>query len=685
MRAFRCFTLLLITVTLVLPQAALSAQRIVLLESFTNVSCPPCATSNPITHQFVEDYGTVLVLNVQYHMSWPSATDPFYLTDTAANDAARAYYGVNGVPDLVTDGSNEPSPGSYAELERSVQPRILTDAPLEIVITPIVVGDQITVDVDVTAVSDVPAAGLVLRIAIVEPYVAYASPPGSNGETEFHCSMRDMLPAFGGTALSITNGQTLHFSEVGTLDPTWQDVYVVAWVQNNENKEVLQTASTLVRPDYAMFYGSIKGGDIADLATMASFPTVVCNVGTQSDVYDLHLDKNLPLGWAASVCIGVTCYPPFVTEFEVPLASLVQQEVLIDITPLETAGSGTVTMTATSRNDPTQSWSKTLMVMTAGDDVLLVDDDGGEAWETFYAQAIGSTAKTHAIWDANAFGSPNGDQLDHYGTVVWSSGFGPPTKDAVTGLTSYLDAGGNLLLSGQLIGYYTFGSGAPLAGQAFYNDYLGANYIAYITTGPSVEGIPGDVLSDGMVFDLGGGDGADNSSYPEEIEAYGDGVLSMVFTKNAGSGAVHLDNGTFKTVFLSFGFEGIATQADRDLLMSRALDFLVKDLSAVPGNQVGSAFLASLPLAAPNPFNPSTTIKFDIGGTTSTALNVKVFDVRGRLVATVYDGLATPGPQYFTWDGKSTGGREVASGVYLVRVQLADLGVAETFKMTLAK
>ncbi len=683
MRVIRPCTLVLLALALVLPQAALSSQRIVLLESFTNVSCPPCASSNPITHQFVEDYGTPLVLNVQYHMSWPSATDPFYLTDTAANDAVRAYYGVNAVPDLVTDGVNAPAPGDYAALEATVQPRILTDSPLEITVSTTVVGDQITVDADVTAVSDVPASGLVLRIALVEPYVAFAEPPGSNGETEFHCSMRDMMPAFGGTAFSITNGQTLQFSEASTLDPTWQDIYAVVWVQNNEGKEVLQAAASLVRPDYAMFYGGMKGGDIAELTTMTSFSTVVSNVGAQSDTYDLYLEKNLPPSWAASVCIGATCYPPFITEFEVSLASLAQQEVIIDITPLETTGSGTVTMTAISRGDGTQAWTKTFMVMTAGDDVLLVDDDGGEAWETFYTQAIGTTDKSQAIWDASTFGPPTSDQLGHYGTVIWSSGFGPPTVGAINGLTSYLDAGGSLLMSGQLIGYYSFSGGAPLEGQVFYNDYLGASFVEYLFQSVSVEGLAGDVLGDGMAFDLGGGDGADNSDYPEDLEANGDGILSMEFSNNKGGAAVHLNNGTYKTVFLSFGFESIATQADRELLMSRALTFLEPEVSAVPGGQVGRAFLATAPLATPNPFNPSTTIKFDIGGTLPTELKVNVFDVRGRRVATLHDGLATPGPQSFTWDGKTAGGRNVASGVYLAQVQVADM--LKSFKMTLTK
>jgi len=342
-------------------------------------------------------------------------------------------------------------------------------------------------------------------------------------------------------------------------------------------------------------------------------------------------------------------------------------------------------MTATSRADPSQVWTRTVMVMTAGDEVLLVDDDGGEAWESYYSQAIGAAGKTLAAWDASAYGPPDGTQLGHYDTVVWSSGFGPPTADGVAGLTSYLDAGGSLLLSGQLVGYYTFAGGAPASGQVFFNDYLGAGFNDYLFQRVSVEGCTADCIGDGLVFDLTGGDGADNSEYPEDISAYGAGVLGMEFSNNKGGAAVHLDTGTFKSVFLAFGFESIANQADRETVMARALDFLAFDASAAPEDGPVQPFLASGPAARPNPFNPGTAIEFEIGGNRSTDLKVSVFDVRGRLVAVLHDGPAVPGSQSFAWDGRGRDGQTAASGVYLARVRLPEQGVSETFKMTLAK
>ena len=167
MNTFRTMTVLCLLLLIATMSPALASQRVVLLESFTNVSCGPCATANPVTHSVVDEYGTLKVLNVQYHMSWPSSTDPFYTTDTADNNGRRTYYSVNAVPDLATDGVNTPEPGSAPSLRTLLDNRLATDSPLDIVISTELVGNQLTVTADITAVGDVPASGLVTRIALV--------------------------------------------------------------------------------------------------------------------------------------------------------------------------------------------------------------------------------------------------------------------------------------------------------------------------------------------------------------------------------------------------------------------------------------------------------------------------------------------------------------------------------------
>jgi len=84
---------------------------------------------------------------------------------------------------------------------------------------------------------------------------------------------------------------------------------------------------------------------------------------------------------------------------------------------------------------------------------------------------------------------------------------------------------------------------------------------------------------------------------------------------------------------------------------------------------------------APNPFNPRTTIQFDVGR--SGPVRVGIYDVRGRLVQDLVTGTLAPGRHQTVWDGRDRGGRAAAAGVYFVR--MTGEGKSLTAKMVLAK
>lgn len=74
--------------------------------------------------------------------------------------------------------------------------------------------------------------------------------------------------------------------------------------------------------------------------------------------------------------------------------------------------------------------------------------------------------------------------------------------------------------------------------------------------------------------------------------------------------------------------------------------------------------------AAPNPFNPFTTVRFSLPAAGHAEL--KLFDVQGRLVRTLIDGHLAAGPGEIRWDGRDRSGRRVASGTYYARLSAAD-------------
>jgi hypothetical protein len=94
-----------------------------------------------------------------------------------------------------------------------------------------------------------------------------------------------------------------------------------------------------------------------------------------------------------------------------------------------------------------------------------------------------------------------------------------------------------------------------------------------------------------------------------------------------------------------------------------------------------SARGAKLRQNVPNPFNPSTRISFDLAQREN--VSISVYDVKGRLVNTLYSGQLGAGPHSVEWDGTSAEGTRVSSGVYLYVLQTSTETIAR--RMVLLK
>jgi len=83
----------------------------------------------------------------------------------------------------------------------------------------------------------------------------------------------------------------------------------------------------------------------------------------------------------------------------------------------------------------------------------------------------------------------------------------------------------------------------------------------------------------------------------------------------------------------------------------------------------------------PNPFNPSTTIRYALSA--DDRVSVRVYDMLGQEVATLFDGFQNAGEQSAIWNGTNKAGATVASGLYICRVQTGHIVLTE--KMLFAK
>ncbi|MEJ2544404.1 MAG: FlgD immunoglobulin-like domain containing protein, partial [Calditrichaceae bacterium] len=84
----------------------------------------------------------------------------------------------------------------------------------------------------------------------------------------------------------------------------------------------------------------------------------------------------------------------------------------------------------------------------------------------------------------------------------------------------------------------------------------------------------------------------------------------------------------------------------------------------------------------PNPFNPTTNIKFQLPE--SQQIRLAIYDVNGSLVKTLSNNRVYPGGEHIvSWDATDNAGNRVATGIYLYQFQAGSF--VKTGKMILVK
>jgi len=95
----------------------------------------------------------------------------------------------------------------------------------------------------------------------------------------------------------------------------------------------------------------------------------------------------------------------------------------------------------------------------------------------------------------------------------------------------------------------------------------------------------------------------------------------------------------------------------------------------------GGGARTALERPSPNPFAGATQVRFTLGATARVKLGV--FDMAGRRVATLEDGVIDAGGHVSTWSGRDLEGRSVAAGVYVVHLEAG--GEAFTQRVVLVR
>lgn len=314
--------------------------------------------------------------------------------------------------------------------------------------------------------------------------------------------------------------------------------------------------------------------------------------------------------------------------------------------------------------------------------VLLVLRDWSTFHYLYYTEVLNSLGISYITWQ----GSPELDILSKYNTIIWSTGSKEEntlTSSDQSNLQTWLSNGGNLFLSGQLIG-------VDIGDTPFYSDYLhcthvyspaGLHHLKSTATNP-VFGELDIVLSS---------EGENQQSFASEIYSYSPAfpILQYDTSTPEGSGNIQL-NGTaavavgkksYKAVYFAFGFEGIDSFADRLTLMHGIFNWFgdhptnvdedENDLRLIPNR----SFLFQ---NYPNPFNAETDIRYQIvDNRYPYPISLKIYNILGQEVKTLVNAEQGLGQYVVTWDGKDDRGNNVSSGIYFY-----DFSIGKNTKQT---
>ena len=190
-------------------------------------------------------------------------------------------------------------------------------------------------------------------------------------------------------------------------------------------------------------------------------------------------------------------------------------------------------------------------------------------------------------------------------------------------------------------------------------------------------------LADGNAIkaELGGGVNVTIALDPNQMagaDANGRVKLYAPNPYEGGSSISHFDVSAFPNLLMEPAINGNLS-SDVDLTLPLFAD--IGWLTSLPTG-TGPALPAAASLTNyPNPFNPTTTIRYTVPS--AQAVTLAIFDVSGRLVRSLDTGAKTQGAHEKTWDGRDNGGRPVASGVYYAR--LAGPSTTLTRKVVLLK
>ncbi|MDP2207800.1 MAG: tetratricopeptide repeat protein [Bacteroidota bacterium] len=247
--------------------------KVVLAELFTGSECRPCLASDYAYDKLIERYDSNTLAVLEYHLHIP-APDPMTNSDT---EARAKFYGVNSTPTSIIEGTDKSSAGGNKAVAKSrfnvftstIENFLSNDPKANISLKSSIKKKNLSISCN-SSTSEINTNDLRLHIVLAEEKVHYK---GYNTVAEHRFVVRKMFPSSEGLAFGnqkeLTYSNNINLNQLEDSLKVYLDsmekranrkvfkekkyqinpdnLFLVAFVQNNVTKEIIQASVTRVK------------------------------------------------------------------------------------------------------------------------------------------------------------------------------------------------------------------------------------------------------------------------------------------------------------------------------------------------------------------------------------------------------------------------------------------------------
>ncbi|MGE5383692.1 MAG: Omp28-related outer membrane protein [Omnitrophica WOR_2 bacterium] len=666
-----------------------------ILEEFTGIHCTYCPDGHAIAASIMESNpGRVFTIAIhQGSFASPYAGEPDYRTifgDPIANQT-----GLTGYPSgtvnrhLFSGAATALNRGSWAAACSEI---IAQTSPMNVGISS--QFDEatrlLTVQVELYYTSDAPTSSNFINVALIQDSIYGPQTGGGAGSNYRHMHMlRYMVTGqWGDQVTTTTAGSLVTRTYTYTVPAAYNNIpavvenmKVVAFV-TKDHQEIYTGDEVDAIGGTNMYIGKITSEEAYIQPSVSGYQRIF-NVEANSNIagtepFELWLEnENAPADWQASYEIDGLEYTGSTT---IDLTKDVAKQITVKVTPGLTAGFPGYVLKMKSVNNPTAPEKTFKVMVVSGVTDLLVNGTGGpqssdnqDAYlDGFDAAGISS----YAVVDANVMR----DMINAHAyegvlacwlNIAWT--FPALTDSQAEAVMDYMDAGHNIFIAGQDIGWDIMSGATGSNGNAitrnFFTNYLKAGFVDDgSSTNNKLNANAADpiygAVPQSTIVDVYAG-----NMYPDVITAQTGADVIFNYTVATKNAAVKYD-GIWRSVYFGVGLEMLSNVAVRNQIISLTRQWLSAEMVGVEYNEAVSALMSGQ-----NYPNPATTYTYIPVSKDANGGQLEIYNMNGTRVISQAIGSELL---------YKINLNNLPAGIYTYRVVNGDK-VSETHKMSLVK